>query len=303
MRGMKAGLKNWPKSVEKKSVENRRCRSNIIFMNKFVLTERAIGHVLGITKYLLILIVSLSNTVAVLADDTEVVRQRLHITTGYSQAPYFISEDSGIVSEILRAVFADSQYEYELEFLANSVALQKFNNKEVDGITLVRPSMVVESFLSEPYVIFQNSAIHLKKNSYKIKKIPDLANYRVLAFSNAVKYLPGEFEEMAQANPRYRTISKQMDQVAELFHESTDVIVADKAIYQFYHKKLIYQSKLDKRYAEEVTFNDVFPPSAYSSAFHSEEVRDFFNRGLTRIENNGTLVKIYRKYTELMTSY
>ena len=278
-------------------------QTNLVFMNRLVQTGKNIRLLIGIAKYLLILVVCLSNMAAAIADDTEVVRQRLHITTGYSQAPYFISEDSGIVSEILRAVFAGSQYEYELEFLSNSAALQKFNNKEADGITLVRPSMVVESFLSEPYVIFQNSAIHLKKNSIKIKKIPDLANYRVLAFSNAVKYLPGAFEEMAQANPRYRTISKQMDQVAELFHESTDVIVADKAIYQFYHKKLIYQSKLDKRYAQEVSFNDVFPPSAYSSAFHSQEVRDFFNRGLVRIENNGALVKIYRKYTELMTSY
>lgn len=229
-------------------------------------------------------------------------RVKVIMATGSSQAPYSVRAGRGILEEIFAAAFEGSAYEAEMKYLDNESALQQFDDKLVDGITMVNPEMV-DAYLSKSYVIFQNAAIFLQERGYKIKAIEDLTDYRVLAFSNASKYLGAEFAAMAEAHPHYETIVDQMEQIRALYEGRTDIIISDRVIYQFYLKKLIYSSKLDRRYAQEVVLRDIFPPNFYHAAFQDEAVRDAFNKGYEEIEKNGKLVEIYKKYTELLIKY
>lgn len=242
------------------------------------------------------------STPAVDPNNQQEFKVKVVVATGNSQAPYSVKAGGGILNEVFDAVFAGSPYRYQMKYLNNADALQQFNEKLVDGITMVLPSMV-NGYLSKSYVVFQNSAIFLRDKGYKIDQIQDLANHRVLAFSNANLYLGPEFSAMAAANPQYETMADQMEQIRALFEGRTEIIIADRVIYQFYLKKLIYSSKLDRRYGQEVVLRDIFPPNFYHAAFQDEAIRDAFNAGYERIEKNGKLVDIYRKYTELMIKY
>ncbi len=225
----------------------------------------------------------------------------IHFAIGFSLAPYMLKNSRGIVGEIISEAVASSGSVAKFHYMTNKAALEAFENGTVEAVAVVRPGMT-EGYYSENIVTFNNYAIGLASNSEKILQIEDLKGYSIAAFSNAKKYLGEDFAAAAD-KANYEEIADQKLQAKALLTGKVDLIIADKLIFEFNKSLLINEFTFDKTYRQKVHYYPLFTPTHYYAAFKSKETADQFNRGFKQVIVNGTVERIFQKYTDLLKNY
>lgn len=229
--------------------------------------------------------------------------RELRAAVGFALPPYVIRDAGrGLEVDIIREALAEVGHTVKFVYLPNLRLPVEYGQGNVDCVVSnVAYDLGLDSgrrgYPSNTTLSYQNFAITLKSSGISIDSIADLATRRVLAFNNAVKYLGEEFSDVVARNPEYAELADQSLQVRMLYSGRVQVVVSDKRIFQWWHKKLLGAAGIvDRAYSQEADFHPVFPPAHRHVTFASPEDRDAFNEGLARIKASGRFEAIVQSY-------
>ncbi|WP_174873266.1 substrate-binding periplasmic protein [Vogesella oryzae] len=219
----------------------------------------------------------------------------LVVAFGESLEPYVIPQlESGIEVDIIRAALEAGGMQLKPVFLAQKRLPYAFANPAVQAIATMLPGYGVNGAYSDVYISYEDKAITLASRELQFKHIADLANYSILAFPMANRYLGAEFSSLASQHPAYSETGNQLDQNRLLYRGSVDVVVADIHIFKYMNRRLLTDFHEVPR---EVKYHDLFPRVPYRVLFRSPELRDRFNNGLQQLQRNGLYQQILARYS------
>lgn len=212
---------------------------------------------------------------------------------GISKPPYVIAETkSGLEYEIIDAALKAAGHSLNPSFAPQTRGELYLKAKEIDGAATKRQDSFDGFFPSDVYIHYHNFAFSLKSKPLTIKKISDLGKYSVRAFQTAKTLLGNEFKAMADSNPKYFEVANQKFQVAQLFGNRVEVVIADDRVFEHF----LGIVKAEQGFTDEIIKYDIFPMSPYVVMFHDKNLRDSFNKGLAKIKANKTYEEILAKY-------
>lgn len=235
-------------------------------------------------------------------DQTDDWGETIKIAVGSSIEPFMLKSGKGLIGTVVIESFQHSGERVEFSYNSNQKALELFNNKKVDGVTVVREGMV-QGFYSAPLVSFDNHVISLASSDVNIETINDLKNYRIIAFSKARQYLGADFDNVVEQSKSYREMASQELQVKALFDGETDIIISDTTIFEFYRTRLRNRTPQDKKWRKEISIGFPFPNQAYYMAFQTESHQQLFNHGLSQLKASGRYQQIAHSYAILFQQY
>lgn len=223
----------------------------------------------------------------------------LHIVFGQSLAPFADERTGrGIEIDIIRAALQASGHGLRISFVPQARVLLALQAGQCDGAATVTPDSGVAAAYSEVYIHYQDFVIAPKGLFAKPPVLADLAGLRIVAFQNATRYLGSAFAAMARANPRYKEQADQLSQLRMLYARQTDVIVAERHIYEYQLRQL-----RDSRFREQpfdVELFALFDKIPYRVGFRDPALRDDFNKGLALIRAQGVMARIEAAYLPLI---
>jgi polar amino acid transport system substrate-binding protein len=214
------------------------------------------------------------------------------VGTGYVLPPYVIPEtQSGYELDIVRAAFTASGLTVQFVFYPPARALYSVRTKAIDAVTTINENSGLDGFWSDSHISYQNYAITLQSSGLKLNQIADLAGHTVSAFQNARLSLGPDYAK-AVARANYQEYPDQLTQNKLLYSHRTEIVVADKLIFNY----LIPQLGNKFKTQEPLQFHPIFPPTPYQLLFNDAQLRDQFNRGLAIIRANGQYQRIQNHY-------
>jgi len=229
---------------------------------------------------------------------------QITIGSGFSLPPYMTEgSNRGLLAEIIRSSFAAVNTEISFQYGTNLQVMDGFKAYQTDAVINATSSAFPSSYLSDVVITFKNRAISLRDNNFQIHELNALLKYSVIGFNAASKLLNNEFREVVAQHEQYSEMVKQINQVDALLSGKTDVIIADELIFKYFRSQLVRQNYKQQHYLAEVDFHPVLPETDYRIAFHDENLRNKFNKGLNIIRKNGTLFKIHQRYQTLLDSH
>jgi polar amino acid transport system substrate-binding protein len=175
-----------------------------------------------------------------------------------------------------------------------------YQTGEADAVSDINPNVIKNSGLKGYESVFayayENVAVSLKKNGFKLTRINDLANHSLVSWQGAKTMLGGEYAAMAEKNKKYREVADQKTQIKLLYGGREDVIQLDRQIFKYYRNRV----------AKEKAFNtnqpiDIFPlfgKNECSFLFRDKKVQEIFDRNFKKLKKSGGYDKIFRKYTD-----
>lgn len=253
-------------------------------------------------KFLLIILFVCTPVAGFGDDQTDNWGESIKIAVGSSIEPFMLKSGKGLIGTVITESFQHSGERVEFSYNSNQEALELFNNKKVDGVTVVREGMV-QGYYSAALVSFDNHVISLAGSDINIETINDLKNYRIIAFSKARQYLGTDFNNVVEQSKSYREIASQELQVKALFDGETDIIISDTTIFEFYRTRLRNRTPLDKKWRNEVSIGFSFPNQAYYMAFQTESHQQLFNHGFSQLKASGRYQQIAHTYAILFQQY
>jgi len=221
--------------------------------------------------------------------------KELRLAVGLALPPYVLSDtDTGMELDIVQTVFENLGHTVKPVYVPFARVVKHLDQGKVDGaITINENSGIQNVFYTDSHITYQNVAVSLKSNNYKIDTISDLEKYRILAFQNATKYLGDEFAKMASDNPKYKETAKQKAQIPMLFLDRTQSLVLDINIFKYFRK-----NNTDHDVSAPVTIHEIFPKTHYRTALVNEKLRDDFNLELAKLRASGKYKKIISNYVD-----
>ncbi|MBF0325272.1 substrate-binding periplasmic protein [Magnetospirillum moscoviense] len=225
----------------------------------------------------------------------------VRVAVGLFLPPYVIADEwRGMEYDIVRRALELEGHTIVPQPTYLARVAKDLEHGAVDAAMPVQVRAGAKEFYSEPHIQYQNFAITLRSSNLELRKIGDLAGRSVVAFQEASRYLGPEFEAMAKANPNYREEAKQVVQPILLFHGRTEVVVADRYIFNWFAASPEVRQKVDV--TQPLRFHPLFPPTDYRVAFRDEGLRDAFNRGLKRLRDSGEYQRIMDNYDRTLTA-
>ena len=220
--------------------------------------------------------------------------EEIRIAVGLWIPPYVIKDENrGIEYDVLKEVLARTGRDMIAVYVPLGRTLLEFSHGSVDGI-MSTGNPDLPGCYTDSHITYWNYAFSLKEQGLKIETVADLEGLSVVSFQNARKYLGSDFAAMAAANPRYREIANQQEQLKLLFLRRVDVIVADRYIFQWFRKDPEVTRILDT--SREVTYHELFEPSHFRSVFRDLAVCREFNAALKAFRSDGRYDAILRQY-------
>ncbi len=218
---------------------------------------------------------------------------QIKAVVGLSLPPYIIQgSDNGVDADIVRGALAAANYTLKLEYVPFARVPVSMASKTADAAFPINEASGVKGvYYSDSHISYQNVVIALKSRGLKIGSVTDLSSLRIVGFGEARNYLGPDFAAMAKANKNYTELADQQAQVKMLFKERADALVMDINIFKYFR-----QSIKDMDVSKDVTFYEIFPPTAYKVAFTSKEVCDKFNVGLKSLKASGKYAQIFKTY-------
>lgn len=223
--------------------------------------------------------------------------QNVKLAVGWSKPPFVISDNnfgnsSGIELDIVREAL--SHKDYSLQFISMPLGrtAQSLASENIDGsLTLPNDFKHQTTYLSAPYITYQNIAVTLKQENITLASIADLSDFSLIAFQNAGRYLGQEYADAVLLNNTYSELPNQQSQVQMLFKRRTQAIVIDINIFKYIRKQIKSEESL-----QGVVFHYLFPENHYRVGFKSPQIRDDFNHGLQQLKSSG-------RHQEIVDSY
>lgn len=224
----------------------------------------------------------------------DVSAKPLKIAFGLTIPPYVIKEEGrGLEFEIIKEALAHEGYDIDPVYVPLARTIYMLKKHKVDGI-MSTGFKDIGLCHTEPYITYWNFAITLKSQDHQITSVSDLAGLNVLAFQNARNYLGEAFRAMASNNPEYSEIANQSSQNKMLLTKRTDVVIADRYIFDWYHQK--NAAMAGEGPPQEVVYHNIFPPSHFGASFIDENMCEVFNRGVAKLRKSGRYDEIIRSY-------
>lgn len=215
------------------------------------------------------------------------------VAISQSKPPYVIEEgEMGMEVDIVREALAFKGHRMIPRFMPQRRILHEYQYGLVDGIYSVRPFDGLKGFVTDPTIVYRNFAVSLAKNGLEISSFDDLEGKNVVAFQNAKHFLGEGFGKAVEKMANYTEVGDQFSEMRMLFSERVQVAVGDKAILQYFARRVAPYHRDGKT----LVFHAIFPPRPYHSAFLSERIRDDFNEGLRHLRTTGRYEDILAKY-------
>lgn len=231
--------------------------------------------------------------------------QTITLGSGISMPPYVIADkDRGIAVDVFRAAMAEENIQVVLRYGGNVEVAQAFTDKRVDAVFVGKREQFPAAYFSAlPLIVFHNQAITLRADNYTIDTVEALQPYRLGAFRLATQLMPEPYPEVVAAITDYREYTLQVEQVQDLFRRERQVLVMDRTIFRYFLSQLRRQNPASELYRQEQQYHDIFARSQYYAVFHSEMLRDSFDRGFQKIRDNGRYERILTVYQALLSDY
>ncbi len=219
------------------------------------------------------------------------------ITFGTREArPYVIkngADVSGLDHEIIAAALAHKGHSLNLKFFSFARLAATFNdNKELDGAAPVLPTFKLDGKFTEPFTVYENIGLSLKKSNLTLKTLADLSTLKVIAFQNARVALGPDFAAAIDSNPNYREETNQNLQLRALFNGNLDVVIGERRILNY----LVKDPTANVDASSETMEHRLFKPLNYSAVFRDPALAEDFNAGLAAIKASGLYDTILQKY-------
>ncbi|WMN62189.1 transporter substrate-binding domain-containing protein (plasmid) [Pseudoalteromonas xiamenensis] len=216
--------------------------------------------------------------------DVSIKSTQLVIAASGFVPPYVIQQsDSGYQLELIKASLRTQGIEnIEFVYMSNKRAEQALKSGMVDVAVNLPNTFGGKVFASDTLLSYQNVAISLKENGYRIETAQDLKGFGVVAFQNASAFLGNEYRLATKQLRSYEEIVNQFAQVELLMKGWADVIVMERRIFEYYLAKYA-----KKHPTKDVVFHPLFNPAPRPIYFLSESMRDVFNLGLNEIKITG----------------
>ncbi len=218
----------------------------------------------------------------------------INIVVAMSVPPYFIQDtNEGMELEIIRSSLSNVGHNAVFKYVPLSRVPWAYKQERggIDAIATTDERSRVPGYYSDEYVTYQNIAISLRRNKLSIQRPSDLARYSIVAFQNSPIYLGDEYRKAVQNCKSYLEVFEQEKQVKMLFYGTTEVVVSDKNIFDYYVAK---NGNLDEK--DPLTYHDIFPRNNYKMAFKVVSLRDDFNQGFRELKKSGAYANILNKW-------
>jgi polar amino acid transport system substrate-binding protein len=206
-----------------------------------------------------------------------------------SLPPYVFSEDdTGLQLQILKSAFKDQGItNLDIVYMSNKRAGQSLEQMKVDIAMNYAGLTTSAIYPSQSLLAYQNVAISLRKNNFKINTVYDLLGKSVVAFQNATEFLPPPFKALTTKLSAYEEVVYQAAQVDHLMKEWVDVVVLEKRVFLYY-----LQQYKESHPIKPITVHPIFPEAPRPAYFNSKVLQEIFDMGLAHIIENGQYSKI-----------
>ena len=206
-----------------------------------------------------------------------------------SLPPYVFSEDdTGLQLQILKSAFKDQGItNLDIVYMSNKRAGQSLEQMKVDIAMNYAGLTTSAIYPSQSLLAYQNVAISLRKNNFKINTVYDLLGKSVVAFQNATEFLPPPFKALTTKLSAYEEVVYQAAQVDHLMKEWVDVVVLEKRVFLYN-----LQQYKESHPIKPITVHPIFPEAPRPAYFNSKVLQEIFDMGLAHIIENGQYSKI-----------
>lgn len=219
----------------------------------------------------------------------------IELTAGFSKPPFVIENNEdyrGIQLDLITEIFALAKRPVHFIHVPLARSFSSIDKWHSDGtITLPIEYEKKSVYVSKPYISYQNVVVTLKEDNLVIDNLDDLSGKSIIAFQKAEELINTDYRRAVAKVADYREMADQMKQIELLFIKRTQAIVVDINIL----KHFLYNNREDK-YNKAYTIHPLFKQNIYAAGFKSQVIRDQFNRGLEKIQENGKYQQVLDKY-------
>lgn len=229
----------------------------------------------------------------------QVQAAEVRVAFGQSVAPFADAQDgTGVEIDIIRAALQAVGHTIRPVFIPSARKMIALRNGDVEAAATLSPQDGPDACFSEVYIHYQDFVIAPKGRYPKGLRLADLGELRVVAYQLATHHLGPEYAATVKNNPRYMEQADQLSQLRMLFGGQTDVIVAERHIFEHNLKRLAESRFKERPFA--VDYLPLFKPIAYRVAFKDTALCEQFNAGLARIRREGVLERISAAYLPIV---
>ncbi|MCQ8878508.1 transporter substrate-binding domain-containing protein [Pseudoalteromonas shioyasakiensis] len=198
--------------------------------------------------------------------------------------PYvFTGDGTGLQLEILKSAFKSQGItDLDIIYMTNKRTAQSLQDMTVDVAMNYGDAITSNIFPSKSLLSYNNVAISLKKNNYKINTIYDLSGKSVLSFQNATEFLPAPFKAVSAKLDSYGEMTNSEALVEHLLKERVNVVILDKRIFQYYLEQYKKSGSI-----QAYTMHPIFPEAPRPAYFNSKVLQEVFDMGLAHIIASG----------------
>lgn len=216
---------------------------------------------------------------------------RVNIGVSPSLPPYVFSKNnSGLQLELIKAAFKSQGItDLNIIYMSNKRVEHSLEQAEIDVAVNYAGSRIEGIYPSQSLLSYQNVAVSLTKNNFKINSVYALTGKSVLAFQNATAFLPHPYKKVTTKLNYYEEVVNQAAQVDHLMKEWVDVVVLEKRVFLYY----LQQYQLENN-TKEITIHPIFSEAARPAYFNDKPLQELFDMGLAHIKKSG-------EYNAIMT--
>jgi len=220
-------------------------------------------------------------------------KEKFFIAVGLAKPPYVIqATNTGFEIELIDTVLSKMGKSVEFVYTSFGHTSNMLAVDRIDAVMTTNSTLFNDNNkLSDVYITYQNIAISLKSNQFKIKSIKELANYSVASFQKADQILGEDFKNAVNQSPLFLQIADQKRQPSLLLKNKVEVVVMDKNIFNYIVRELKVE-QLESRF----TFHNIFPKTHYKMAFKTLENTLLFNKAFREYSNSANYQALLIKY-------
>ena len=210
--------------------------------------------------------------------------------------PYYIeSENSGVFTDVISAVFREMP-DYEPNYvwgLSNNGLWASFAAGRLDAVSNLLDSVEISGCRTDPVFRFHDVAITRVSSGLQLQDVSDLKGKSVVAFQGAKGFLGSRYLEQLSA-ARYEEVGKPESQAKMLWVKRYDVSVGDMYIF-FESLKSLNSEGVQ---TSDFKVHKIFPSIYARFGFLDETLCEPFNAALKKVKASGEFEAIYSGYLE-----
>ena len=215
--------------------------------------------------------------------------QQLQLLVGVEKPPYIkMATQTGYELELLSAVVKRMGFDSQFIHVPNGRLLDVFNEGQADLVSLQR-SAPEGLFATESYLSYQNILIARQDLYKEILSLSDLVGLRVMAFQNALKFLPSTYADAINKTSSYLEVVDQGQLPALLLKNRVDVLVMDRNIFLHYYRQTAPND-------DSLKILNFFQVNHYHMLARTPEVAERFNQALAEVKQSELFSQLQLKY-------